>query len=63
MTSDLARAQTVTVHPVMHGGLSDIYRATLADGARVAVKRLRERPEGDSKELKVCELYHCFSPL
>lgn len=52
ITSDLATAQTVTAYPVVHGGLADIYRATLADGTQVAVKRLRQRPEGDSKELK-----------
>lgn len=53
MTSALERARRVTGQPIAHGGLADIYQATLADGSQVAVKRLRHRPESDNKELKV----------
>lgn len=56
MTSDLEAAQDMTSQPVAHGGLADIYRGTLADGSQVAVKRLRQRPESDNKELKACEI-------
>ncbi|KAF8595147.1 kinase-like protein [Ceratobasidium sp. AG-I] len=52
MTSALADAQGLINQPVAHGGLADIYRATLADGSQVAVKRLRQRPESANKELK-----------
>ncbi|KAF8595145.1 hypothetical protein BDV93DRAFT_404873, partial [Ceratobasidium sp. AG-I] len=37
---------------VAHGGLADVYLAKLADGSQVAVKRLRQRPESNNKELK-----------
>ncbi|KAF8592987.1 kinase-like protein [Ceratobasidium sp. AG-I] len=52
MSPALEGAQHITSQPVAHGGLADIYRATLADGSRVAVKLLRQRPQSDNKELK-----------
>ncbi|KAF8595127.1 kinase-like protein [Ceratobasidium sp. AG-I] len=52
MTSDLAGAGSISSQPIAQGGLADVYRATLADGLQVAVKLLRERPQGDNKELK-----------
>ena len=53
MTSNLEQALSITSRPVAHGGLADIYQAKLADGSLVAAKCLRQKPEGDKKELKV----------
>ncbi|KAF8605195.1 kinase-like protein [Ceratobasidium sp. AG-I] len=52
MTSDLEAAHYITSQPIAHGGLADIYCATLANGSKVAVKRLRQRLESENKELK-----------
>ncbi|KAF8595134.1 kinase-like protein [Ceratobasidium sp. AG-I] len=64
MSSALDSAQSITSQPVAHGGLADIYRATLADGSTAAVKLLRQRPRSDNKELKrTARELHTWSKL
>jgi hypothetical protein len=47
LTADLSKAE-ITTRPIAHGGLADIYRATMPDG-QYAIKCLRQR---NNKELK-----------
>ncbi|KAF8594158.1 kinase-like protein [Ceratobasidium sp. AG-I] len=52
ITSELMRAKGISSQAIAQGGLADIYRATLEDGSQVAVKRLRQHPESNRKDLK-----------
>ncbi|KAF8601245.1 kinase-like protein [Ceratobasidium sp. AG-I] len=52
LTFQLEHALNCSSHPIVCGGLADIYRATLQDGTQVAIKCLRRTTHSDSKEMK-----------
>lgn len=58
-TSQIETSTSIAQDP-MRGGLADVYAATLTDGIKVAVKSLRDKTNGSSKELKVCPPVICF---
>jgi hypothetical protein len=51
LTTTLAKARDISTRPIAHGGLADVYRATMPGGHQYAIKCLRHR---NNKELKVC---------
>ncbi|QRV97549.1 kinase domain protein [Ceratobasidium sp. AG-Ba] len=52
LTEDLIQATMVSVGPMAHGGVADIYQAILPNGTKVAVKCLRQTTRSESTEVK-----------